>query len=86
MSNVRITMRAEDLMFWVRAAPFAPFRIRLNSGRVFEIRHPEMMRVGRSSAIIFSFSGEPATPYERAEMISLVLIESVEPIESAQHA
>ncbi|MBI1832189.1 MAG: hypothetical protein HYR84_12160 [Planctomycetes bacterium] len=77
-------MRPDDLLAWVRATPFAPFRIRLNSGRTFEIRHPEMVRVGRSSANIFTFAGEALDPYERMEMVSLLLIESVEPLEVAR--
>jgi hypothetical protein len=75
-------MRAEDLLTWIRATPFVPFRIRLNSGRTFEIRHPEMLRVGRTAANVYSFAGEPADPYEQMEMISLVLIESVAPVEA----
>jgi len=74
-------MRANDVLEWVRAEPFAPFRIRLNSGRTFTIRHPEMIRVGRSSMDIFFFSGVPADPYERREMIGLSLIESIKPLE-----
>jgi hypothetical protein len=35
-------MRPDDLLAWVHAAPFQPFRICLNSGRTYEIRHPEM--------------------------------------------
>jgi len=79
-------MRADDLLTWLRAAPFVPFRMRLNSGRTFEIRHPEMLRVGRSIANVFSFAGDPTDPYERMEMISLVLIESVEPVEAGHPA
>jgi hypothetical protein len=79
-------MRAEDLLVWVRAAPFVPFRIRLNSGRSFEIRHPEMLRVGRTSVNVYSYAGEPEDPYERMEMISLLLIESVEPLQAGQPA
>ncbi len=75
-------MRAEDLLTWIRATPFVPFRIRLNSGRTFEIRHPEMLRVGRTAANVYSFAGAPADPYEQMEMISLVLIESVAPVEA----
>ena len=74
-------MRPDDLLTWTRATPFVPFRIRLNSGRMFEIRHPEMLRVGRSAANIYTFAGEPADPFERMDMVSLVLIESVEPVE-----
>lgn len=79
-------MRAEAQLTWVRATPFMPFRIRLNSGRAFEIRHPEMLRVGRTSANVYSFAGQPADPYEKMEMISLLLIASVEPLEAGHPA
>ncbi len=73
-------MRADDLLAWNRATPLVPYRIRLNSGRTFDMRHPEMVRVGRTTVNIFTFAGDPADPYERMETISLVLIESIEPI------
>jgi hypothetical protein len=73
-------MRPDDLLTWTRAIPFIPFRIRLNSGRTFDIRHPEMLRVGRSAVNVYTFAGEPIDPFERMEMASLVLMESIEPI------
>jgi len=79
-------MRAEDLNLWVRAVPFAPFRIRMNSGRTFDVRHPEMARVGRTHVFLFSFEGDMAEIHERVEMIGLVLIESVSPIEVGRPA
>lgn len=75
-------MRPEDLLARLRAAPFQPFRIWLNSGRSYEIRHPEMLRIGRSSVNVYSFAGEPSDPYERMEMVSLQLIERIEPLET----
>jgi hypothetical protein len=79
-------MRPDDLLIWLRAAPFVPFRIRLNSGKTYDIRHPEMLRVGRSSMHVFSFAGPPADPYERVEMVSLLLIEAIEPLEARMTA
>jgi hypothetical protein len=76
-------MRPDDLLFWVRAVPFRPFRIFLNSGRTYDIRHPEMLRVGRTTMHIYSFSRPPEDPFERAEMVSLLLVERVEPLETA---
>lgn len=75
-------MRPEDLLHWLKASPFQPFRIVLNSGRTYDIRHPEMLRVSRTSMIVFSFAGEPTDPYERSEMVGLLLIERIEPIEA----
>ncbi len=76
-------MRSDDVLAWRNAAPFRPFRLCLVSGRSYEIRHPEMLRVGRSSANVYTFTGEPADPYEHMDMVSLVLIERIEPIETA---
>ena len=79
-------MRAEDILTWNRAVPFVPYRIRMNSGRTFDVRHPEMIRVTRTTAFLFSFAGEPTDPFERVEMIGLLLIESLEPIPASAAA
>jgi hypothetical protein len=76
-------MRPDDLLTWLRATPFRPFRIFLNSGRSYTVRHPEMLRVGRTSANFYWYTTEePADPYERMEMFSLLLIERIEPVEA----
>ena len=74
-------MRPEDILYWLKAVPFKPFRICLNSGRTYEIRHPEMLRLSRTTMNIFTFAGEPEDPYEKAEMVGLILVERIEPIE-----
>jgi hypothetical protein len=79
-------MRPDDVLTWVRAAPFRSFRITLNSGRSYDIRHPEMVRVGRSYINIFTFTGEPADPFEKMEMVSLLLVERIEPLEAPASA
>ena len=57
-------MGPQDLLFWQKATPFRPFRIHMNSGRNYDIRHPEMVRVGIDSVIVF-FPGEVETPFDR---------------------
>ena len=79
-------MRPEDILFWLKAVPFKPFRICLNSGRTYEIRHPKMLRVTRSTMLVFSFAGEPQDLIEKMEMVGLVLVERIEPIEAPTHA
>ncbi len=41
-----------------------------------------MVRVGRSYVNVFTFAGEPADPYERMEMVGLLLIGRLAPIEA----
>jgi hypothetical protein len=67
---------------YVGAEPFRPFRISMASGQSFEIRHPEMISVGRSTAHIYTFiSDEPEPSGQREYEVSLLLMESVEPLD-----
>jgi hypothetical protein len=68
---------AKDILGYLRAEPFRPFQIRMASGRTFDIRHPEMVRVGRGSLIIFSFVSDDPDMFDRWDTVSLMLIENV---------
>jgi hypothetical protein len=71
---------------YVTAEPFRPFRIRTAGGQSFEVRHPEMILVGRTTAKIF---GSPATNGREAERwhdVSMMLMESIEPLTAAAGA
>ena len=71
-----------DILAFVREQPFRPFRIRMTSGRTFEIRHPEMLRVGMNSMIIFTFVSDDPWLYDRWETVSLMLVEFVTHLET----
>ena len=68
---------------YLTAEPFRPFRIKMTSGQTYDIRHPEMVQVGRSTMTIFSYwaeNGEEAK--QREHEVSLLLIESIETVET----
>ncbi|HEY1064928.1 MAG TPA: hypothetical protein VGE52_02415 [Pirellulales bacterium] len=67
----------------VVSEPFRPFRIRMASGRTFEIRHPEMIEVGRSSATVWGHASEDGSRTELFHRVSMMLMESLEPLEAA---
>lgn len=69
----------------VCAEPFQPFRIHTASGRTFEVRHPEFVKVGRSTMTVYvPPENDPDGP-QRWEEISLVLIESIAPLDVPIH-
>jgi hypothetical protein len=76
-------MTSQEVLNYVQAQPFRPFRIRMNSGRTFDIHHPEMVRVGRRDLLIFTFVSDSPDVYDRWENISLLLIESLAPLDAA---
>jgi len=70
-------MTSQEVLGYVQAQPFRPFQIRMNSGRTFDIRHPEMVRVGRRDLLIFTLVSDSPDVYDRWTNISLILIESL---------
>ncbi len=76
-------MTPHTLLVYARAVPFRPFRIHVASGRIFEVRHPEMIKVLRTGVLIFKDAGgdHPDLPDEW-EILSLMLIESVTHLET----
>jgi hypothetical protein len=69
---------------YVTAEPFRPFRIRMASGAIYEVRHPEMILVGRTSVRVYSHSN--GSRGERWEDVSLMLMEALEPIKATPTA
>lgn len=68
---------------YVTAEPFRPFRIQTSSGQSYEIRHPEMVQVGRTTMTIFmSMSDKHEQAKQQFVEVSLLLTESVEPLDS----
>ena len=70
-----------QVLSYIKAQPFRPFRLHMTSGQTFDIRHPEMVKLGKSFLLVFSFaSGEPEL-VEQWETASLMLIESISHID-----
>ncbi len=77
-------MTRKRVFNYIDAEPFRPFRIKMTSGETFEIRHSEMMAIGRTTAHVFTWMSEDNDdPQEREREISILLIESIEPLRPA---
>jgi hypothetical protein len=74
-------MTPQSVLGYVKAEPFRPFRLHMASGRTFDIRHPEMIKVLRSSVLVFKATGETPEIPEEWESVSLMLTESVSHLE-----
>lgn len=76
-------MTPQEVLRDIQAQPFRPFRIRMKSGSSFDIRHPEMVRVGKRDLLIFTFVSDSPDVYGRWENVSLLLIEPFSPLEAS---
>ena len=74
-------MTPEEIRNWIRLTPFLPFRICVTDGAFFDIRHPEVVSVGRSIVRVGVSSGTSGRPLSRSIALSILHIIRVEPIE-----
>lgn len=70
-------IKPNELASVVFAEPFEPFRIHMASGRTFDVRHPEFVKVGRSTFTIYATPDDDTDAPPRWETFSLMLCESV---------
>ncbi len=76
-------MTSKEILAYVRAKPFRPFQIHMASGRTFEIRHPEMVHVGKNDLVIFSLVSDEPEVHDHWDTVSLMLIEFISHLDAA---
>ena len=78
-------MNRKEIVEHLKRRPFEPFRIRMNNGERYDIRHPENAHVllPDSLYIFAPFQGEPGTD----ELVTIASIQNIctieKPIDSA---
>ena len=76
-------MAPEELRDAIRQQPFEPFRIVLTDGASFDITHPDLLLVGKRTAVV-GLTGQPGqTFYERTIKVDLLHIIRIEPFQTA---
>jgi hypothetical protein len=78
-------MTRETIQGDVKAEPFRPFRLHLASGRTFDIRHPELIKLLHSTLLVFKAIGDPQDLTDEWETVSLMLTESISHLEASVH-
>jgi hypothetical protein len=75
-------MPPEQLTDALRQQPFEPFRLVMTDGTGYEIRHPDLLWVGRRSAMV-GLTGDPGQIYyERSVKVDLFHVIRLEPIQA----
>jgi hypothetical protein len=75
-------MTPREVMTHVTAEPFRPFRIHTASGRTFDVRHPEVVQVGRTTLTLSIPLADIPEAQGLWHKLSLMLIESIEPLDA----
>jgi hypothetical protein len=71
-------MTQEDLHSAARRQPFEPFRILSTTGATYDVPHPDLIMVGKRSAIV-GVTNEPAgMVYDRTIRVDLLQVVGIE--------
>lgn len=71
-------MTHEELREAARRQPFGAFRLSLTTGATCDIRHPDLIMVGRRSAVIGITSEPNGTAYDRTLKVDLLHVVGIE--------
>jgi hypothetical protein len=78
-------MRPEDVRQFLRQEPFRAFRVTLTDGRTYDVRHPELVALGRSSLVIgFPRPDDPLPAYDDYIVVSLLHVMQLQPIDGTE--
>ena len=70
-------MTQEELHKAARRQPFVPFRIILTTGAAYDIRHPDLIWIGRGSAMIGLTNDPNGTVYDHSIKVDLLNIAEI---------
>ncbi len=77
-------MRPQDILDLLHRKPFEPFRLYLSDGSAFDVRHPELAMVGRSTVVVgIPARDTPEPVFDRLVNCALIHITRTEPINGA---
>jgi hypothetical protein len=82
-SNEDLQMAPDELRDTLRRQPFQPFRLVMTDGMGYDIRHPDLLWVGRSTAHVGLTRQPDQTLFERVIYVDLSHVVRLEPLEAA---
>lgn len=71
-------MTQQELQDAARRRPFKPFRLVVTTGATYDVRHPDLIMVGRRSAVFGVTTNPNGTVYDRTFQVDLLHIVGIE--------
>jgi len=70
-------VNSDTIREWINRRPFAPFEVRLSNGESYQVRHPEVVAIGKNRIAI----ADPET--DRIVHVALIHVNSVAAVQAA---
>ena len=78
-----VVMTVQTFRDLLKQTPFKPFRLVMSSGQTYDVRHPEMAMLTRTSILVGVDEADDGIPAE-FKICSLLHVTAVEPIMAAE--
>jgi hypothetical protein len=77
-------LTAADIQERVKQRPFVPFRVIMSSGDSYDIRHPDLVLLGKRHIFAGTASEDNPTMFDRSSLLSVLHVAALEalPIET----
>ena len=76
-------MPHDDIEEAIRRRPFQPFRLFVTDGKTYDVRHPELVMLGKRSLAVGLAADLGQTSYDRLAQVDLLHVTRLEPLEAA---
>ena len=70
-------MNADTIREWLNRRPFEPFELRLSNGEAYQVRHPEVVALGKNRIAI----ADPET--DHFTHVALIHVNSISALQAA---
>ena len=70
-------MNPDSIREWLQRAPFKPFLMKHSNGNTYEIRHPEMIVLGKREAVVY------APDDDSFSFVALMHVNDLQPLQKA---
>jgi hypothetical protein len=70
-------MNADAIREWARRQPFEPFEVRLSNGQSYQVRHPELVALGKQKMVFV----DPET--DAVTHVALIHVNSIQALQTA---
>jgi hypothetical protein len=68
----------EEIQARIRQQPFVPVRIVTSAGQTFDVRHPDLIMIGRRSLMIGTASPQNPSVYDQVTRVAILHVTTLE--------
>jgi hypothetical protein len=71
-------INSADIQERLKEKPFVPFRVIMSSGQYYDIKHPDLVLVGKRHLFVGTASDDNPTMFDKSSLLSILHVAALE--------